>query len=134
MANFYKVGVFEKAFGNKDFLLASNFEEKCIGQIIVKKGIFSAKEIISNFELPVSDGKFVNFFNVELYGRDLYIKKSDINSRNLVDSRDVEEYIDKFDYDNFCLNNELEINCKTGKKEINKIVKVIDNYKKNKRI
>ena len=128
---FYRVDVFEKAYGNKEFPLASNFDEKCIGQVIIKKGIFSAKEIISGFELPISNnGKFVNMFNIQLYGRDLYIKKSCICDRNVVGIFEVEKYIDEFDYNHFCLNNEMEIMDKTN----NDILKKVNYFKKNKRI
>lgn len=127
---FYKVDVFEKAYGNRDFPLASNFYEKCIGQVIIKKGIFFVSEILSGFEIPISnDGKFVNMFNVQLYGRDLYIKKSYICDSNVVDIEEIERYIDGFDYDSFCLNNEMEIIDKTNED----IMKRVSNFKINKR-
>lgn len=135
MSRFYKVNVYEKAYGNKDFPLASNFEDKCIGQVIVKKGLFFAREIITNFELEVSESSYnlVYGFNLNRYGRDLYIKKSDICYNNIVDALKVEQYIDEFNYDDFCLNNELEIDRKSSKRENKEIVKVINNYNKNKR-
>jgi len=118
MEKFYKVDVFEKAYGNKDFPLASNFEEKCIGQVIVKKKLFVAKEVITDFEIQIEDNEssYINGFNINRYGRDLYIKKSYICDSNRVDFEEIEKYIDEFDYDNFCLNNELEIDRKIDKK------------------
>lgn len=119
MGKFYKVDVFVKIYINEDFLLASNFDEKSIGQVIVKKKLFGAEEIITGFEIQVQDDKmssYINDFNIDRYGRDFYIKKSDICDRNRVDFEEIKKYINDFNYDDFCLNYESEVERKVNKK------------------
>ena len=93
--------------------------------MIIKKYLCTVKEIISGFDLEISDGSFINFFRVNLYGRDLFIRNEDINDDNVVSFDEVCLYLDKFDYNNFCLKNELDILhkmkcCKTFRKYLKK--------------
>ena len=110
MKKFYKVNVFEKGHVDYNYNLIS--DSKCIGEIVVVKGKLKARELLTGLSIDVvKEGSEIvsNIYKQDLFGRDLYIKGSDLDDRNVVSQEELNVYIDNYDSETFCMKNELAI-------------------------
>lgn len=88
--------------------------EEYVCNIIVKKGLFFASEIISNEPFYIAQ------VHEAIYSNGFYIRKSDLVYSNLVSLDDVIKYQEKFDLDAF---NEKLQSCFEYKKQDQKSIK-----------
>lgn len=96
---YYLVGLYKQDYiddGISKFLNEIKEKDDILMQyIIVKKNLFTVSEIISNKKIPI-----INDYQ-DLILEKIYVKKSELNEYNIVTVREINDYIDSFNYSKF---------------------------------
>lgn len=91
---FYKVDLYQKPDQKIKY---KNLEEEIIvGKIIVKEKLNKAQEVITGLSFDIYDLSSTikqDPKTVKKFGRDLYIKDSDINENNIATAEDINTYL-----------------------------------------
>lgn len=119
MFKFYRVNVYAVQV-DKD--ISAN--ENVVGTVVVNKKLFSAKEIKYNRYIHVYDDLAKSEFStqqtfslneIKLYGRSIFIKKSDLVEKNKATISDIFSYLEE---DFTCIEHEISIDRKNKKQNV----------------
>lgn len=140
MKKYYKVNLYRL---KDNFMSWSGglYRLDLVDKIIVEKRLFKAKEILTGLKIDMvekipqdirtSDLTLNQLISLENYNFSLFIKKSDLVNKNIVNKEEVSEYIDCYDESSFKkIYESMKILGKEEQSEINNKVK---NYKNIKR-
>ena len=90
--NYYKVNLYR-------YEMISSEEAECVGSVIVKRSLFSAKEIMTGYRFSVAKASDLDL--IDILNLKLFIKKNEFKSDNIVTLKDVNDYVETFDFQRF---------------------------------